>query len=108
MRHLRRIVAGGTIPLLTMRLFGLFLSKSRAVTALALSVDRAQSLVHPIAAMDVTLVIYELCSPPGEIGLTVVVVVARTDCAATPRKCWLIARVHPPLRLPTPFPQATG
>ena len=127
MRHLRRTVTDGTIPLRTVPLFGLFLSRSRAVTALALSVDRALSLVHPIAAMDVTLVIYELCSPPGEIGLTVVValiiwvaarngrsaltfgvVVARTDCAATLRKCWLIARVHPPLRLPTPFSQATG
>jgi len=55
------------------RLFGLFLSKSCAVTALALSVDRALSLVHPIAATDVTLVIYKLCPRPGEIGLTVVV-----------------------------------
>jgi undecaprenyl-diphosphatase len=59
--------------LLAVVVFGVFLSKTRVVTAWDLGVDGGLSRAHVGPATDAALAIYTLFSPPGAIALTVVV-----------------------------------
>lgn len=70
--RLQRAVVVSGVLLLAVVVFGLFLSKSQAVTAFDLGVDRALSQQHVVPVTDVALAIYKLFSPAGAIAITVV------------------------------------
>jgi len=85
-RHSSAVV-GGAMLLFGVLIFGLFLAKSRAITAVELGLDGALSRVRPTWMTDAALTIYTLFSPPGAIALTILVsliiwAVSRNWCSA--------------------------
>ena len=68
-------VLTGSILMLAVLAFGLFLSRSREITRVDLSADGALSRINVIPVTDIARAIYTLFSPAGAIALTVVVTV---------------------------------
>jgi membrane-associated phospholipid phosphatase len=71
-KHLSGAILMGAILMIAVVLFGFVLAKSKAVTTIDLSVDRALSRAQVVPLTDIAAAIYKLFSPTGAIALTIV------------------------------------